>query len=123
MENQDWTPVVIRRRFTKTEAIQRGLTTVQSRDPLKNEKQRLAKIDNDDTPVIKKRVNADSIQSLIRKRIEMKLTQEKADMLCSFPKHTFKELEAHRLIPSEEQKRKVQQYMGVQLKIDTITNS
>jgi hypothetical protein len=123
MENQDWTQVVMRRRFTKTEAIQRGLTTIQARDPLKNEKQRLVKIDNDDAPVIKKRVNAESIQALIRKRIEMKLTQEKTDILCSFPKHTFKNLEAHRLLPSEEQKRKIQQYIGVQLKIDTVSSN
>ena len=51
----------------------------------------------------------------------MKLTQEKADITCAFPRNTFKDIESNRLIPNEEQKRRIQQNLGIQLKIDTIT--
>jgi hypothetical protein len=124
MDNQDWTPVVIRRRYTKTEAIQKGMTSTQARDTEKSEKIRLAKLaSNDDVAPPKKRVNSESIQALIRKRIDMKLSQDKADMLCSFPKHTFRDIESQRLIPNNEHMRKIQSHFGIQVKIDTIVSS
>jgi hypothetical protein len=120
MDGQDWTTVTIRRRFSKKEQIRNGHTTIQARDPEKNEKIRIAKLENADIPVPKKRINPESLQALIRKRIEMKLNQEKADGLCAFPRNTFKEIESNRLIPSEEQKRRIQVNIGIQLKIDTL---
>lgn len=120
MDNQDWTPVLMRRRFTKKEMVQRGMMGSELRDSEKAEKQRLAKLEAQEAPTIKKKVNVESIQELIRKRIELKLTQEKADVACAFPKHTFRDIEAHRLVPNEGQKRKIQQVFGINLKIDTI---
>lgn len=121
MDSQDWTPVVIKRKYTKKELIQKGKTTTEIRDPEKNEKIRLAKIENDDNIGPKKQINAESLQELIRKRIELKVNQERADTMCSFPRNTIKEIEAKRLLPTEEQKRRIQRYLGVQLKIDTIS--
>ena len=121
MDTQDWTTVTIKRKFSKKEQIKCGQTTIQSRDPDRNEKIRLAKLDSLDIPVIKKRIQPESLQSLIRKRIELKLNQEKADNLCAFPKNTFKDIESNRLIPSEEQKRRIQMNFGIQLKIDTLS--
>lgn len=120
-DNQDWTVVQLKRKFTKKEAVQKGMTTIQHRDSEKSEKVRLAKLDNsEDVTKPKKRVNAESIQTLIKKRIEMKLTQDKADALCAFPKHTFRDIEAYRLIPKGEHLSKIQSRLGVQLRIDTI---
>jgi hypothetical protein len=121
MDGQDWTPVTVRRRFSKKELTQNSKTSVLLRDPSKSEKIRIAKLEDTEEPAPKKRVSPDSLQGLIRKRIEMTLNQEKADAQCSFPRHTFKEIEANRLIPNEEQKRRIQQQFGIQLKIDTIT--
>ncbi len=120
MAEQDWIPVTVRRRYSKKEAAVAGHTTIQTRDNNKNEKVRIAKLADAETPGPKKRINSVSLQELIRKRIELKLNQEKADAACSFPKHTFKEIEAHRLIPNEEQKRRIASTFGIQLKIDTI---
>ena len=121
MDNQDWIPVTVRRRYSKKEAAASGQATIQSRDPTKNEKIRMAKLADADAPGPKKRVNAQSLQELIRKRIELKLNQEKADVLCAFPRNTFKEIEANRLMPNEDQKRRIQQNLGISLKIDTIS--
>lgn len=123
-DNQDWTVVQLKRKFTKKEAVQKGMTSVQHRDSDKSEKIRFAKLDNtDDISKPKKRVNSESIQTLIKKRIEMKLTQDKADALCAFPKHTFRDIEAYRLIPSSQHLSKIQSRLGVQLRIDTIQPS
>jgi hypothetical protein len=116
---QDWTTVTIRRKLSNKEHIRNGNTIVQTRDTDKNEKIRMAKLADSDEPVPKKRIDAESLQNLIRKRIELKLTQEKADILCAFPRNTFKEIEAYRLIPNEEQKRRIQQNFNIQLKINT----
>lgn len=119
MDCQDWTTVTVKRRYNKKEQIRNGLTTVQLRDPEKNEKIRMAKLENSDAPVAKKRINSDSLQNLIRRRIELKLNQEKADNLCAFPKNTFRDIESNRLIPNEDQKRRIQRYLDIQLRIDT----
>lgn len=116
---QDWTTVTIRRKYSKKDQVKNGNTTIQARDSEKNEKIRMAKLADADGPVLKKRINAESLQSLIRKRIELKLSQEKADVTCAFPRNTFKEIEANRLLPNEEQKRRIQQNFNIQLKITT----
>ncbi len=121
MDNQDWTTVTIKRKFSKKEHIKSGQSAIQVRDLDRNEKIRLAKLDSLDIPVIKKRIQPESLQSLIRKRIELKLNQEKADNLCAFPKNTFKDIESNKLIPNEEQKRRIQINFGIQLKIDTLS--
>ena len=108
----------MRRRSSKKDP-KTGGSSIQTRDPEKNEKIRMAKLADAEGPGPVKRVNAESLQALIRKRIELKLSQEKADTTCAFPRNTFKEIEAHRLVPSEEQKRRIQQNFGIQLKIDT----
>ena len=121
MDGQDWTPVVIKRRYTKKELIQSGKTTSEVRDPEKNERVRMAKIENEDAPGAKKQVVSESIQELIRKRIELKVNQERADAMCAFPRNTFKEIEARRLVPTEEQKRRIQRYFGIQLKVEIVS--
>jgi len=120
MDCQDWTPVVARRHYSKKEAHAKGQTTIQVRDAGHSERIRLAKLDSTDAPIVKKRVQPESLQSLIRKRIEMKLTQEKADQLCSFPANTFKNIESNRLVPAEDFKQRIHQQFGVQLKVDNV---
>ena len=123
MDCQDWTTVTVRRRSSKKDAIASGQGSIQHRDPAKSEKIRMAKLADADAthgPAPKKRVNSETLQALIRKRIEMKVTQEKADITCSFPRNTFKDIESNRLIPNEDQKQRILQNFSIQLKIDTI---
>jgi DNA-binding XRE family transcriptional regulator len=124
MDGQDWTPVVLKRRPTKKEALQAsnsGQGVSQVKDGQRNEKMRLAKMDNMDySEAPKKRIESESIQTLIRKRMELKLNQEKADQLCNFPKHTFKNIESNRVLPTSQQQSLIQKHFGVQLKIVTL---
>lgn len=118
MDCQNWTTVTVRRRISKKDQVKNGQTSIQVRDPEKGEKIRMAKLADTDLPAPVKHINAESLQQLIRKRIELKLSQEKADFTCSFPRNTFKDIEARRLVPTEEQKRRIQQSFAIQLKID-----
>jgi hypothetical protein len=120
MDCQDWTTVVVKRRIPKKEAISKGMGSTMLRDSERSERVRLSKLDTDDVVVPKKRVTSISLQELIRARIGLGMTQDRADGACSFPKHTFKELEANRLIPTEAQKNRIQHLFGVMLKIETL---
>ena len=115
MECQDWTPVTFRRRTASKKDH-----SIQSRDYKRDEKIQMAKLENSDKPIPKKRISPESLQALIRKRIELTLSQVKADIKCSFPRNTFRDIEANRLIPSEGQRRCIQQHFDIQLKIITI---
>ena len=119
--DQDWTTVTLRRRLSTKEAQSKGHTVTQHRDPEQQERARLAKLENiDEVSPPKKRVSPESIQALIRKRMELGLTQEKADHKCSFSRNTFKDLESHRSLPTAIQQSTLQKVFGVQLKINHI---
>jgi hypothetical protein len=110
MDCQDWTTVVLRKNSQKSPAV-----------PYDSEKARLAKLEQQDSlDAPKKRLQTESLQSLIRRRIEMKLNQEKADQLCNFPRNTFKNIESYREIPTPKQQSIIQKVFSIQLKINTI---
>ena len=111
MDHQDWTVVTIKRTAKKD-----GHSTT----PPHVRHSIVPKLDTlDMTYISKKCVVPDSLQSLIRKRIELKLNQENADKLCAFPINTFKNIESKRIIPTEKHQMVIQKQLGVQLKIDT----
>jgi hypothetical protein len=117
MEHQDWTTVTLKRRPTKREA---SSTVLEWRDGDRNERRQMAKLSEADyTEAPKKRVESESLQELIRKRMELKLSQEKADQLCQFPKNTFKGIESRRILPTSSHQSVIQKKMGIQLKITT----
>ena len=119
--DQDWTTVTLRRRLSAKEAQSKGQMVTQSRDSEQNERARLAKLENtDEISPPKKRVSPESIQALIRKRMELGLTQEKADHKCSFPRNTFKDIESHKSLPTSTQQSVLQRVFGVQVKINHI---
>jgi hypothetical protein len=114
INNQDWTTVVLKRRPTKRENEASG-----QKEAVRNEAVRITKLETGENMVTKKMVQPESLQALIRKRIELKLNQERADQLCSFPRNTFKEIEANRAVPTQEQQSRIQRHFGIQIKIHT----
>jgi hypothetical protein len=114
INNQDWTTIVLKRRPNKKEMDANG-----QKEAVRNEAVRVSKLESAENVVTKKMVQPESLQALIRKRIEMKLNQEKADQLCSFPRNTFKELEANRAVPTQDQQSRIQRHFGIQIKIHT----
>jgi len=97
MEHQDWTTVTFRRTHKNTHTPENTHTD---------------KVTN---LITKSSINPTSLQLLIRTRIEMKLSQSMADNICAFPRNTFKNIESKRIIPSDEQKHRIQQHFNVYL--------
>lgn len=124
MDHQDWTTVVLKRRQTKSHSRQEGNLagrSMERRGGDQNERVRLAKISEMDyTEAPKKQVLSESLQELIRKRMELKLNQDMADQLCHFPRHTFKGIESRRILPSALQQSAIQKHLDVQLKTHTV---
>ena len=110
MDHQDWKIVTIKRTPKKENTMKNmhGLNSVFSKS-----------VSIDISYVTKKYVASESIQSLIRKRIDMKLNQEKADQLCAFSINTFKNIESKRMLPTEKHQMAIQKQLGIQLKIQT----
>ena len=103
MEHQQWDDVVLR----KT-----AITAPVSRPAAKKQD-----ADNGDIVVVKKIIQQESIQELVAKRAERKLTQKQADAACAFPTNTFRDIEAKQHIPTEKQQNVIQRVLGVQLRI------
>ncbi len=101
MDTQGWIPVTNRRRTTKKNAASRWEDTEEKEVPI--------------SPSY--HIRHESLQELIRKRIQMKMNQERADMLCNFPRHTFKNMESNRLLPTDQQLQRIQHIFQVSLVI------
>ena len=109
MSIQDWDPVVIRKATTFVKA-----PALSAKD---QEARRLAKIDSAEAPKAPKYLSPESCQMLIAKRLEMKKKQNELDMLCSFPTHTIRDLEARKRAPSQKELNTLNRILKVGLSL------
>jgi hypothetical protein len=98
--DQQWEPVVLRKTAISTPV------------------QRSVKKESD--VIVKKQVQPESLQALMKRRNELKLTQKDADARCAFPVHTFRDIESKSAIPTEKQQNVIQRVLNIQLKIDKL---
>jgi hypothetical protein len=115
MDHQDWTTVTIKRTTKKNNTLHNTHNTHNTyRKSYSEHKTEVLDI----TYIPNKCITSESLQTLIRKRLELKLNQENADKLCAFSVNTFKNLESRRIVPTEKHQMSIQKYFGVQLKIE-----
>lgn len=114
MEGQDWTPVVLGIRQNKKQIQERNKTSTEGQRLVSLEK----RIDNNEV-IVKKYTNPESVRELIKMRIDKKLTQDAADKLCGFPRHSFRDIEAGRLIPNAKHIGIIQKFLGIAIRITT----
>lgn len=93
MDNQDWTPVVVNKRTTKT-------IVPKSTNP---DVIKLRKLENDDIHVKAKMFSSESRKKIIDYRIKHTLVQSQLDALCNFPKNTIQQIEANKRSPSTKE--------------------
>ena len=105
--SQDWTVVSFKRHTSK----KKQTTVLYAKSYLPKQEPEVQ-----NKPTL--RVQADSLQDLIRRRMELSLNQENADKLCSFPQDTFKDIECNRDVPSEKQIERIKLCLDVKLKIE-----
>ena len=103
MDNTDWISVTKRRRTIKKE--------------LSNNDNKECSLDKQELPISKLKIKPESLQNIIRKRIQMKVNQDRADILCGFPRNTFKNIESNRLIPNNSQKLRIENILNVIVEI------
>lgn len=99
--DQQWEPVVLQKTALST-AIQRPSVKKES------------------DVIVKKQVQPESLQALMKRRNELKLTQKDADAKCAFPVNTFRDIESKSAIPTEKQQNVIQRVLNLQLKIDKL---
>ncbi len=102
-QGQDWITICRRKRGPAS-----SVESVEQKDP-------------DNLP--KPRIASESLLALIRKRMEMKLNQEMADLLCHFPRYTFKGVESRRIFPTSFQIAQIEKYFHIPLKMDVSLSS
>jgi hypothetical protein len=71
--------------------------------------------------ILKKRIKSESIQLLIRARLQQQIHQEQADVLCGFVPNTFKHIESNRYLPTDIQLSCIEEQFHVRLEIVTIS--
>ena len=120
MDHQDWTPVTVRRSrpTNQTDAKARGLTEQRVRDHNSAIHQHARALAESEEVIKPKYLPPESRKSLIAARLAKKLTQDQADALCAFPKHTFKGLEAGSLVPNHNHFRIISRELQVNLKVN-----
>jgi hypothetical protein len=120
MEHQDWQTVTLRRGKPKNanEAVARGLVEQRVRDPGSATHQHNRALAESEEVVKPKYLPPDSRKALTAARLAKKLTQDQTDVLCAFPKHTIKGLEAGTVIPNHNHFRVISRELGVNLKIN-----
>lgn len=109
MSIQDWDPVVIRKTSTSVK-----VPVISAKD---QESRRLAKIDNAEAPKAPKYLSPESCQMLIAKRLELKKKQNELDMMCSFPPHTIRDLEARKRAPTTKELNTLNRVLKVGLSL------
>ena len=112
MDNQGWIDVPIRRRSVKKEMNSNSDSDTKGKQMREKEEDLLPKM----------KIRSESLQQLIRKRIQQKINQEKADFLCAFPRNTFKNIESNRLLPSESQRQRILRVFDVVLQIECVSD-
>lgn len=93
MDNQDWTPVVVNKKRTTT-------IVPKSTNP---DVVKLRKLENDEIYVKPKMFSNESRKAIIDYRIRNKFNQSQLDAVCSFPKNTIQQIEAHKRTPSTKE--------------------
>ena len=94
MDNQDWTPVVVK----KTKPVTH--ITLKNSNP---EYVLHKKLENEEIHVKAKMFSNESKQTIIQYRISNKLSQGDLDARCSFPRNTIQQLEANKRAPTTKE--------------------
>ncbi len=119
MDDQDWTPVVVRRRgkpSTGTSASKR--VSVETTRAI-NAAQTSAAIERraDEGDLKRKKVTVESRQALVQARLKLNITQTEADAQCNIPKNTINRIESGSIVPDGLTMSKIRRTLGVDIRL------
>lgn len=111
MDDQDWTVVTIGR---KKKPQQNFVNTQMKVSPQAAHAAKVAK----EEYVKPKHLAAESRQTMLKKRVEMGLSQTELNQRCAFPVNTVREIEAGRLAPTINELNTLNRVMKLGLKLE-----
>ena len=112
MDHQDWNPVTIR----SSARIAANATKREIQPKRSGEAQHLAKLEKEDY-VKPKLLAPESRQELVKRRLELKMTQQQLDQQCAVPPHTVRDLESNKRAPSSKELQTLNRVLKVGLKL------
>lgn len=104
MDNQDWTPVVIKRSAKKSVPGAFGNKAIVAKVPdnLSQEAAYQRKLESE-TMQKPRQISAEARQEITQKRVALGKNQIQFNQDCRFPVNTIREIEAGRLCPNPQQ--------------------
>ena len=119
MDNQDWTPIVVKRRGAPSTGSGKGSTgRMDVKDIAHRDAARKARAIEEKDIGKRKRLTNESRAELARVRIEKEMTQPQADAACGLPRNTFNGLESGKIVPTGDMISKVARGIHVNIKLE-----
>ena len=121
MDNQDWTPVIVKRRGGSGSGPGAGKGStgrVDAKDLAHRDAARKARAIEEKEVGKVKNVSKESRAELARVRIEKEMTQPQADAACGLPRNTFNGLESGKIIPTGDMISKIARGIRVNIKLE-----
>jgi ribosome-binding protein aMBF1 (putative translation factor) len=122
MDCQDWEVIKVGRSNGAGVGVGAGSGGRKSIVPKYSESViRQAKLDNDVDGLpksLKKHLSSESRQEMIKKRVEMGLTQVKLNQQCSFPINTIRDFENGTVVPNGTQLNILSRTLGICMKLE-----
>jgi ribosome-binding protein aMBF1 (putative translation factor) len=112
LDNQDWTPVVIRGKSTAKTATPSKLSQ-ESITNINNFK----KLENLDGPCTFKKLSSESRQTLIQARTAKNFKQDDLARALNMPSNTYKAIENGKNVPTQQELNKINNYLKTSLKL------
>jgi len=116
MDCQDWQEVKIGRGSSSAKNTGFSPITKYSESTI-----RQAKLANDNEGIpkpLKKHLSVESRQEMIKKRVELGLTQIKLNQQCSFPINTIRDFENGSVVPTGAQLNVLSRILGIRMKLE-----
>lgn len=120
MDNQDWTPVVIKRRGgPRADGAGKSSTgRIDAKELAHKDAARKARAIEEKEVGKVKHVSNESRAELARVRIEKGMSQAQADAACGLPRNTFNGLESGKIVPTGDILSKVARGIHVNIKLE-----
>ena len=117
MENQDWTPLIIRGTKPTVRTTLGGPAKVL---PKKTTPEAAAqrRLEQHETAQKPKELSTASRTELMQRRAALKKSQVELNQLCQFPANTVNGIESGKLIPTQTQLIKLNRALGAKLRLE-----
>ena len=117
MDEQDWTPVTIRRRGKPNSGAPKRVSVETTRAVAAAQSAATIERKAEEGDLKRKKVTADSRQALVQARLKLNISQTEADAKCNIPKNTINHIENGSLVPDGMTMSKIRRSLGVDIRL------